>query len=163
MSTELIPRPVAIALRFAQVAFAAIVAGLIGYFLNVLGGDGDSWTTGRWIYAEVVAGASIVLGCILMIPSFHGCFVWPVDITLGLAWLAAFGNLVNTLDGTVCGQIDDISNFSNTNANCAQGQAGEAFAFLSGIAWLVTGILGIYYVWRSDQQRLGYWAKHYEV
>ncbi|QKX57234.1 uncharacterized protein TRUGW13939_04342 [Talaromyces rugulosus] len=161
MST--IPRAAALALRLAQVAFATIVAGIVGYYIHVLGSEGDGWPIGRWIFVEALAGLSIMLGCVLMIPNLFGWFVWPIDIIISLAWFAAFGNLINALDGTLCGQISDIGSFSGTGADCAQWQAGESFAFLSGIAWLVTGFWGLFYVWRADQQRLGYWTGRYAV
>ncbi|QKX55391.1 uncharacterized protein TRUGW13939_02484 [Talaromyces rugulosus] len=161
--SKTIPRSAAIALRVVQVASATIVAGIVGYFLNALQGGGDAWPIGRWIYVQVVAGLSIVLGCVLIIPNLHGCFVWPVDIIISLAWFAGFGNLINDLDGILCGQINSIGSVSGTNAICSQWKAGESFAFISAMVWLVTGFWGLFYVWRADQQRLGYWTGRYDV
>ncbi|CRG91497.1 hypothetical protein PISL3812_08546 [Talaromyces islandicus] len=157
MSDPIVPRPIAIPLRFllrsAQVAFAAINAGLVGYFLKSYSGDG---ILGRWIYVEVIAALAIIFGVVLMVPILHGYFVWPIDITFSLAWFAAFGTLVNALEATACGQ--DIS-----NTECTQWKVNEAFAFLSAIVWLITGLVGLFYVWRADQQRLGYWTGRYDV
>jgi hypothetical protein len=66
-----------------------------------------------------------------------------VDIAFGLAWVAAFGTLVNALEATECGQ--DI-----TNLECTQWKVNEAFTFLSAIAWLTTGFVGLFYVWRAE-------------
>lgn len=73
--------------------------------------------------------------CILI---FH-----PVDIAFSLAWFAAFGTLVNALEATTCGQ--DI-----TNLECTQWKVNEAFTFLSAIVWLITGMVGLFYVWRAE-------------
>ncbi|KAH8690814.1 membrane-associating domain-containing protein [Talaromyces proteolyticus] len=158
-----VPRPIAIPLRFAlrstQIAFAAIVAGLAGHSLSTLTGDQDNFYTARSIYAEVVAALSIVLGVVLMVPILHGYFVWPIDITISLAWFAAFGVLFNALQGTVCGLDPNTGTF----VDCTEWKVSEAFAFLSAIVWLITGGVGIFYIWRSDQQRLGYWHGRYNV
>lgn len=90
-----------IILRLAELAFAAIVAGLNGDYLHSVRGI-DSWHIGRHIYAEVVAGLSIIFAIVWLIP-FSGSFVhWPVDFIISVAWFVAFGLLVDWLDGN-CG------------------------------------------------------------
>lgn len=81
-------------LRLAELAFAAIVAGINGHYLHRVQGV-DSWSLGRFIYAEVVAGISIFLALIWLFP-FSGSFVhWPVDIVISICWFVAFGLIVN--------------------------------------------------------------------
>lgn len=81
-------------LRLAELAFAAIVAGINGHYLHRVQGV-DSWSVGRFIYTEVVAGISIFLALIWLFP-FSGSFVhWPVDIVISICWFAAFGLIVN--------------------------------------------------------------------
>jgi hypothetical protein len=92
-----------IILRLAELAFAAIVAGLNGDYLKTASDQGvSSWDLGRHIYAEVVAGLSIVFAIVWLIP-FSGSFVhWPADFIISVAWFAAFGLLVDWLGGN-CG------------------------------------------------------------
>ncbi|KAJ5926801.1 hypothetical protein N7516_008574 [Penicillium verrucosum] len=95
-----ISRLVSIILRVAEIAFAAVVAGVIGHYLaevNHSGVDVDWWPQSRWIYTEVIAGLSILLGLIWLIPFSSGFFSWPMDILISFAWFAAFGVLVDTI------------------------------------------------------------------
>lgn len=81
-------------LRLAELAFAAIVAGLTGDYLHSVQGS-SSWDQGRFIYTEVVAGLSIILSIIWLFP-FSGSFIhWPADLFLSVAWFVAFGLIVN--------------------------------------------------------------------
>lgn len=55
-----------------------VVAGIIGYYLHQFSdADVDAWPQARWIYTEVVAGLSILLGLIWLIPFSFGFFSWP--------------------------------------------------------------------------------------
>jgi hypothetical protein len=93
---------VSMVLRVAELAFAAIVAGLVGQFLHSVQGSSDSWDLGRFIYTEVIAGLSILLAIIWLFP-FSGSFIhWPADVIISVCWFAAFGLLVSYLNGT-CG------------------------------------------------------------
>src|SRR4051812_45452766 len=90
-----------ILLRLAELAFAAIVAGLNGAYLHAVH-NASSWQLGRFIYTEVVAGLSIFLAIIWLIP-FSGSFIhWPVDFVISVAWFVSFGLLVDWLGGN-CG------------------------------------------------------------
>ncbi len=81
-------------LRLAELAFAAIVAGLTGDYLHSVQGS-SSWDQGRFIYTEVVAGLSIILSIIWLFP-FSGSFIhWPADLFISVAWFVAFGLIVN--------------------------------------------------------------------
>lgn len=93
-------------LRLAELAFAAIVAGLTGYYLHSVKGA-SSWSQGRFIYTEVVAGLSILLSIIWLFP-FSGSFIhWPVDLIISICWWASFGLLVNYLNGG-CGYVQSF-------------------------------------------------------
>lgn len=86
-------RIVSIILRAAELAFAAIVAGVNGEYLHR--SNADSWALGRFIYAEVVAGLSIFFALIWLIP-FSGSFIhWPIDIVISILWWVVFGLLVD--------------------------------------------------------------------
>ncbi|EFX03148.1 integral membrane protein [Grosmannia clavigera kw1407] len=152
------------ALRLAELAFAAIVAGLSGSYLHSMRGT-SSWHLRRFIYAEVVAGLSILLSIVWLFP-FAGSFIhWPVDIVLAATWFTVFGLLVNWLHGS-CGSVFDWHGIAlRGSAACPKWKADIAFSFLSAICWLVSGLLGIYRVHRrrsapaEAQQRRGRWYR----
>ena len=89
-------RIVSIVLRLAELVFACIVAGINGDYLHKADkADASSWEVGRFIYAEVVAGISIFLAIVWLVP-FSGTFIhWPVDFIISVCWFAAFGLLVD--------------------------------------------------------------------
>jgi len=132
---------ISIILRLAQLAFAAIVAGLTGDFLHKSEGA-SSWDLGRHIYTEVVAGLSILLAIIWLFP-FSGSFIhWPADLFISIMWFVSFGLLVDWLNGA-CGYVFDWDEFEITgNDYCALWKANIAFTFLSALVWLVSAILG---------------------
>jgi hypothetical protein len=136
-----------ILLRLGELCFAAIVAGLTGNYLHAAQGQ-DSWDLGRFIYTEVVAGLSILLALIWLFP-FSGSFIhWPADFVISVAWWVAFGLEVNWLGGN-CGYVFDWNNIQvNGGDACPQLKADVAFTFLSAIFWLVSALLGIYWVHR---------------
>ncbi|KAI0012641.1 membrane-associating domain-containing protein [Xylariaceae sp. FL0662B] len=143
----------AMVFRFAELAFAAIVAGINGDYLHAVRHT-SSWDQGRFIYTEVVAGIAIFLSIIWLFP-FSGSFVhWPVDIIVSICWFVAFGLLVNFLDGS-CGYVFNWSGVSfGRDDVCGRWKAVIAFAFLSAICWLVSGIIGI--VWVRDREARAY-------
>ncbi|KAH8671303.1 marvel domain-containing protein [Xylariales sp. PMI_506] len=147
-------------LRLAELAFAAIVAGVNGAYLHAVS-NSDSWSQARFIYAEVVAGISIFLSLIWLFP-FSGNFVhWPVDVIISICWFVAFGLIVNLLgsNGT-CGYIFDWNNVAlNGVDQCGNWKAVIAFAFLSAICWLVSAIIGV--LWVRDHERRTYSRRWY--
>ncbi|KAK3325151.1 membrane-associating domain-containing protein [Apodospora peruviana] len=135
-------------LRLAELAFAAIVAGLTGKYLHATEGT-SAWDNGRFIYTEVVAGLSILLAIIWLFP-FSGSFIhWPADFIISVMWFVAFGLMVNWLNGA-CGYVFDWNGvaLSGRGQTCGEWKADIAFAFLSAICWLVSALLGIYWVRR---------------
>jgi hypothetical protein len=109
----------------------------------------------------VIAGLSILLGLIWLIPFSSGFFSWPcmysfshfrllwrgsldtntisVDILISFAWFAAFGVLVDTLRHLPCGSIWSWQ--FRGEQMCGRWKAAEAFSFLSAIIWLVSGLV----------------------
>ncbi|KAJ5317515.1 hypothetical protein PENANT_c036G01141 [Penicillium antarcticum] len=160
-----ISRLVSIILRVAEIAFAAVVAGIIGHYLAGVdnsSNDVDWWPQSRWIYTEVIAGLSILLGLIWLIPFSSGFFSWPLDILISFAWFAAFGVLVDTLRHLPCGSI--WSWHFRGQQMCGRWKAAEAFSFLSAIIWLVSGIVGIWFTFRvrpstTDGTRRRRWGR----
>lgn len=86
-------RVVSIILRAAELAFAAIVAGVTGEYLHK--SNLDSWALGRFIYAEVVAGLSIFFALIWLVPFSSSFIHWPMDLVLSVCWWIVFGLLVD--------------------------------------------------------------------
>ncbi|KAL6415165.1 integral membrane protein [Ilyonectria robusta] len=86
-------RLVSMALRAAELVFAAIVAGVTGEYLHR--SHASSWDLGRFIYTEVVAALSILFALLWLIP-FSGTFIhWPMDIFMSILWWVSFGLLVD--------------------------------------------------------------------
>ncbi|KAL6875302.1 membrane-associating domain-containing protein [Trichoderma longibrachiatum] len=138
-------RIVNIVLRAAELVFATIVAGVTGEHLHHFR-HASSWSQGRFIYTEVVAALSMFFSLLWLVP-FSWSFVhWPVDIILSLCWWAAFGLLVNLL-GNSCGYIFDWDNVHPISGDqCGKFKADIAFTFLSALLWLVSALLGIFWV-----------------
>ncbi|CAJ2502385.1 Uu.00g097790.m01.CDS01 [Anthostomella pinea] len=144
---------VSIILRIAELAFATIVAGLNGDYLRAARHT-SSWQQGRFIYTEVIAGISIVLSIIFLIPLSR--FIhWPLDLFISLAWFVAFGLLANYLDDGPCGWLFNSSIVSFYRGDqCSKWKAVIAFAFLSAICWLISAIVGI--IWVRDHETRSY-------
>lgn len=85
---------VSVILRVAELAFAAIVAGLNGEYLYAARRS-SSWDQGRFIYTEVVAGIAIFLSLVWLFPFSSSFIHWPVDVFISFTWFLAFGLLVN--------------------------------------------------------------------
>ncbi|KAI9367503.1 marvel domain-containing protein [Aspergillus egyptiacus] len=141
-----ISRLVSIILRIAQIAFGAIVAGVVGWFLDRFG-DADLWFQPRWIYTVVVAGVSILFGLIWLIPFSSGFFTWPLDLLISLAWFAAFGVQVDGNDRLGCGSIWRWGSITD-DTFCGRWKAAQAFSFLSAIFWIASAIVGIWFTFR---------------
>jgi hypothetical protein len=135
-----VSRLVSIVLRVAEIAFAAVVAGIIGYYLHQFS-DIDAWPQARWIYTEVVAGLSILLGLIWLIPFSSGFFSWPFDVVISFAWFAAFGILVDAIHKLNCGSIWHWHFDTYSTNSCGRWKAAEAFSFLSAIVWLTSALV----------------------
>ncbi|KAI0110819.1 marvel domain-containing protein [Nemania sp. FL0031] len=146
-------RVASIVLRVAELVFATIVAGINGDYLHQVRHT-SSWSHGRFIYTEVVAGIAIFFSLIWLIP-FSGTFVhWPVDILISFTWFAAFGLLVDYL-GSSCGAVFDWNNVSILHGDqCGKWKAVIAFSFLSAICWLVSALVGL--IWVHDRETRAY-------
>ncbi|KAK4230272.1 CASP-like protein UU5 [Podospora fimiseda] len=139
-------------LRLAELAFAAIVAGLNGDYLHAARGA-SAWDLGRHIYTEIVAGLAIIFAILWLFPFSSSFIHWPADLLISIMWFVAFGLLVDWIGGRGCGYIFDWDGFSfRDTASCAQFKATIAFTFLSAICWLVSALLGLYWVRRHTRR-----------
>ncbi|KAI0017437.1 marvel domain-containing protein [Xylariomycetidae sp. FL0641] len=145
---------VSIILRLAELAFAAIVAGVNGDYLHRYR-HARSWDLGRFIYAEVVAGIALFLSLLWLVP-FTASFVhWPGDLLVSVTWFVAFGLLVNQLHGS-CGYVFDWGDvgFYRRAGQCGEWKAVIAFCFLSAVVWLVSALVG--FLWVRDHETRAY-------
>ncbi|WEW55951.1 hypothetical protein PRK78_001386 [Emydomyces testavorans] len=144
-------RALSFLLRIGELAFAAVVAGIVGSYLHDFD-KANAWPQARWIYTEVVAGLSILLGLLWLLPFSSSFFLWPIDLLLSFAWFAAFGLLVDSLRGLNCGRVFAWSHLTHHNT-CSRWKAAEAFSFLSAIFWLVSALVGIWFTFRVRDTR----------
>ncbi|KAJ5280117.1 hypothetical protein N7478_005489 [Penicillium angulare] len=142
----IVSRLVSIPLRIVEIAFAAVVAGIIGHYLASFH-QIDPWPQARWIYAEVIAALSILLALIWLIPFSSGFFSWPLDILISFAWFASFGILVDGIKHLPCGSVWRWS--FRGDSVCMRWKTAEAFSFLSAIFWLLSALVGIWFTFRA--------------
>ena len=83
-----------ICLRVSELVCAAIVAGLEGHYLYLVDRANDS-PNGRIVYTEVIAGLSIAFSLILMLPMKYSFYGFPLDFTLFICWIVAFGLMMD--------------------------------------------------------------------
>ncbi|EEH42512.1 uncharacterized protein PADG_07332 [Paracoccidioides brasiliensis Pb18] len=146
-----ISRMVSVVLRIGEIGFAAVVAGIIGH--DVARTDNfPGFPLGRWIYALVVSGISMLLGLIWLIPFSASFVLWIADLIISCAWFSVFAVLVNWLNRRACGFIFDWGSITDGGV-CDRWKAAEAFSFLSAILWLVSAIVGIWFTFRTRDRR----------
>jgi len=145
-------RIVVFTLRLAELAFAAIVAGVNGEYLHSVQGV-DSWVIGRSIYAEVVAGISLFFALIWLIPFSYSLTNWPLDVIISLCWWAAFGLLVDQNENSLCGGPFNWNNVALRGEDpCGKAKAVIAFSFLSALVWLLSALVSVFWVRRQTHK-----------
>ncbi|MCJ1321080.1 hypothetical protein MMC15_006422 [Xylographa vitiligo] len=146
-------RFLSIPFRIGELAFAATVAGLAGYYLQRLKAP-DTWPEPRFIYMEVIAGLSM-LSAIMWLPFSWARISYPLEICLLFAWLVTLGLLVNYIGPLNCGSIWDWGQIT-TGSTCSQWKAAIAFSLLSAVCWLFTAIMGVILIHRQGNWK-GWW------
>ncbi|KAF2104781.1 hypothetical protein NA57DRAFT_70987 [Rhizodiscina lignyota] len=129
-------------LRFGEFVCAAVVLGIMAYFLSQYHHT-HSGPHGREIYTLVVAVLALILSLIWMIPTLTHMLHYPMDFIISAAWFAAFGILVNYLRGQNCGGVFHWGGIQH-GGYCGEWKAAEAFSFISACLWLASFLLGIY-------------------
>ena len=119
---------------------------MIGAYLHGFQSS-HTWPQGRFIYIEVLAGVSILLALLWLLPFAGGFIHWPIDLVIAAAWLAAFVLLVNSIHNDRC--AGRLFVWGETKSTCGRYRAGEGFAFLSMIFWFVSALVGIWFVHRA--------------
>lgn len=112
----------------------------MGSYIHGLEPQGQ-WPTTRFIYIEIVAGTSILLGVIWVIPFDGGFFHWIVDLLLAFAWVVAFGLLFDYAKSETChGSFLHVRDTTQSK-DCKWWNVAETFSFLSACVWLTSGLL----------------------
>jgi len=159
-------------LRFCELSSAAIVAGIVGRYLFLLT-DADAHAGSRIVYAEVMAGISMLLSILLFPPLKYSFYCFPVDFTIFICWMVAFGLLCGLTGTHACDSywywnswgyywgrywytapgIIVTPSLVGTSA-CGEWRATLAFSFIGGWCWFVSGLLGIIVITQySDNER----------
>ncbi|KAF4632040.1 hypothetical protein G7Y89_g6094 [Cudoniella acicularis] len=136
-------------LRIGELAFSATVAGLTGEYLHSTRGA-SAWSRKRFIYTEVIAGISILFSLLFLLPFTASFIHYPVDFLLFIAWMIAFGLLANFIGPLNCGSVWNWHGITG-QSTCSKWKADIAFCFLASIFFLVSALLGIYYVHRRER------------
>ena len=87
-------RVVSVLSRIMQIISAAVVAGVLGHYLHNIH-DGGAGSNGRIVYAVVIAGISLLVALLLIVPMKFSFFGFPLDFLIFVCWMVAFGLLVN--------------------------------------------------------------------
>jgi hypothetical protein len=81
-------------LRIIALVCAGVVAGIDGHYLYIVNNAGGT-ANGRILYVEVIAGISIALALILMVPWKYAAYAFPIDFALFICWIVAFGLMMD--------------------------------------------------------------------
>jgi len=144
-----ISRLVSVLLRIGEIAFAAVVAGIVGEYLHAYD-EANLWPQARFIYAEVIAGLSILLGLFWLFPFTASVINWPGDLVLFVLWIVVFGLLVNWIQPLHCGSIWAWGTITQPGT-CPKWNAAIAFSFLSAVFWLASAILAFWFIHRMTR------------
>ncbi|KAF2759636.1 integral membrane protein [Pseudovirgaria hyperparasitica] len=138
----IISRAVSLFLRFAEFVCAAIVLGILAYWIHqVRDVNGDP--RGRDIYTLVVSVLGVLAALALLIPTTSSFMHAPVDLIFSALWFAAFGLLVQGLNNDACGGTFQWG-VIRAGGFCGQYRAAEAFSFLAAIFWFTSFLLSLW-------------------
>jgi len=149
-------------LRLGELVSAAVVAGIVGRYLHYLS-NAHAHAGSRILYAEVMAGISIVASLLLLPPLRYSFYCFGLDLALFVCWMVVFGLLCNLTVSGGCGSYwywsswgyywggywntiprNSITQSVVGRGACSDWRATLAFSFIGGWCWLLSGILGIY-------------------
>jgi len=157
-------------LRVLELSSAAIVAGLVGQYLHYVSNAHDA-ANSRFVYTVTLAGISIVVSLVCMIPLNYAFYGFLLDAALFVMWMTAFGLLVNLTASGGCNSYWYWSSWGyywgryyytpvvNLNqsivgtAACGKWRATLAWSFIGGWCWFISAIIGAYVVFRIRDER----------
>lgn len=73
--------------RLFQLAFATVIAGVIGHYLTFRGSDASS----RIVYSVTLAGISMFFALLFLILFRHSFYAFAIDFILFICWIVDFG------------------------------------------------------------------------
>ena len=88
---------------------------------------------------------------IWLIPSASTFYAWPADVFFSLAWFAAFGILIDYIRDN-CGSQAFNAKQIGDGGFCGRWRAVESFAFISAVLWLVSALVGIWFIRREKNK-----------
>ncbi|KFY24257.1 hypothetical protein V493_05347 [Pseudogymnoascus sp. VKM F-4281 (FW-2241)] len=154
--------------RIMQLISAAIVAGLLGHFLHNLHEGGGGSGSSRVLYAISIAGISIFFSLLFMLPLKYQFYAFPLDLIMFILWMIAFGLLIS-VGSSGCNSGWYRSRWSwawgrwyrlppgeasrLTGAGCGSWRASLAWSFIGGIFWLLSFLLGLYFLMKHRSRR----------
>ncbi|ELR03432.1 hypothetical protein VC83_07205 [Pseudogymnoascus destructans] len=160
-------RAASVVFRLMQLISAAIVAGLLGRYLHNVH-EGGGFNNRRIIYAISIAGIAIFFSLLFMLPLKYQFYAFPFDFIMFILWMVAFGLLVN-LGSSGCNSSwyrtswswawgrwyrQTAGTFNRfTGAGCSSWRATLAFSFIGGIFWLLSFLLGLYFLTKHRSRR----------
>lgn len=121
-----------------------MLAGIVGNYLDYYTGD-LNWPLARFIYTIIIAGISILVALIWLIPSASNFYAWPIDVLLSLAWFAVFGILIDYIKDNCNNRAFDFHEVGD-GGFCGRWRTAEAFAFISACLWLLSALVGIWFI-----------------
>ncbi|KAF2729147.1 integral membrane protein [Polyplosphaeria fusca] len=139
----IVSRAFSIFLRFGELVCAAVVLGIISWFLHQYDKYGVG-PLGREIYTIIIAGLSVLFAVVWLIPTTASMLHYPADLFLSAAWFAAFGALVNWIERLSCGGIFHWGGILARGSYCGKWKAAEAFSFIGACFWFASFLLGVY-------------------
>lgn len=123
-----------------------VVGGIISYYIHPYA-QNNTWPAKRFIYTLIWACISVVVSVVWLVPTMSNRIPWLADFALSAGWWGAFGLILKAIN---CGQFFSMP--PDDGGFCRNWKSVEAFCFLSGVAWFVTGLFGIQFV---QQRRAG--------
>lgn len=139
----IVSRAVSIFLRFGEFVCAAVVLGIISWFLHQYDKFGIG-PLGREVYTVIIAALSVIFSIVWLIPTTGSMLHYPADLFLAAAWFAAFGVLVNWIEKINCGGIFHWGGILARGSYCGKWKAAEAFSFIGACFWFASFLLGVY-------------------
>ncbi|KFY97068.1 hypothetical protein V498_02294 [Pseudogymnoascus sp. VKM F-4517 (FW-2822)] len=159
-------RAASVLFRIMQLISAAIVAGLLGRYLHNLHEGGGS-SSRRIVYAISIAGIAIFFSLLFMLPLKYQFYAFPLDLIMFILWMVAFGLLIG-LGSSGCNSSWYRTSWSwawgrwyrspgtftrFTGSGCSSWRATLAWSFIGGIFWLLSFLLGLYFLMKHRSRR----------
>jgi len=124
--------------RLLQIIIALIIAGLYGRDLQTDSEHGDH-ADSRWVYAEVVAGFSLLTAAVYLLPFIQSFKFFFWDAILFIFWTALFGVFGKMYIHRDCGD----------NGSCSRMKVGVWFDLVGMLLWFVGAAVGGHTFWQE--------------